>query len=57
MTECERKNGVQGLPDTKEMHGTQKEMGHDAPHGKANMSLMKGLTHSESGMILANVFA
>lgn len=48
MADSERKNGVQEFLDMKENVGTLIEMNYDASHGKANVSLVKGLTHSGS---------
>ena len=54
MADSERKNGVGEIPDMKENNGVVKEPSHDPPLGKANMSVVKGLTHSGSGVLLVN---
>ena len=51
-----RRNGVRTFPDVKENDETQKEINHDASHGEENKSLVKGVTHSEPGVLVANVF-
>ena len=51
-----RRSGVRKVPDVKENDETQKEINHDASHGEENKSLVKGVTCSEPGVLLANVF-
>ena len=40
----------------KENDETQKEINHDASHGEENKSLVKEVTQSEPGVLVANVF-
>ena len=51
-----RRSGVRKFPDVKENDETQKEISHDASHDEENKSLVKGVTRSEPGVLLANVF-
>ena len=48
-----RRNGEEQFPDVKEKDETWREMNGDTPREKASISLVKGLTHSGSGVLLA----
>ena len=47
--DSERKNGAQESPDTKSKDDTLGEMSH-IPHGEENISVVKGPTHTGSGV-------
>ena len=47
--DSKRKNGAQESPDTKTKDETLGEMSH-VPHGEENISVVKGPTHSGSGV-------
>lgn len=52
-----RRNGVRKFVDVKEKDKTQREINCDASHGEENKSLVKRVTQSESGVLLANVLS
>ena len=49
MEVSKRKNGAQESPDTKTKDETLGEMSH-VPHGEENISVVKGSTHTGSGV-------
>ena len=58
MDDSERENEVQEFPDMKENDAILGEVDHNhIPHGEENMSMVKGPTHSGSGVLLANVLS